>query len=184
EFEKLLKEEKISEVVVDDTHITGKLKTAQGGKTVAIANRVEPQLAEQLSKFNVKYTRVHESTILRDILAWVLPALVFFAVWYYLARRLSQGLGGGFMSIGKSRAKIYVENKTGVSFADVAGVDEAKAELQEVVEFLTAPKKYGRLGARVPKGVLLIGPPGTGHTLLARAVAGEAGVAFFSIWGS
>jgi len=96
----------------------------------------------------------------------------------------SQGLGGGFMSIGKSRAKIYVENKTGVTFADVAGVDEAKAELQEVVEFLKEPKKYGRLGARVPKGVLLVGPPGTGKTLLARAVAGEAGVPFFSISGS
>src|SRR5205807_813116 len=95
-----------------------------------------------------------------------------------------QGLGGGFMSIGKSRAKIYVENKTGVTFADVAGVDEAKAELQEVVEFLKEPKKYGRLGARVPKGVLLVGPPGTGKTLLARAVAGEAGVPFFSISGS
>src|SRR5690242_5166049 len=93
-------------------------------------------------------------------------------------------MGGGFMSIGKSRAKIYVENKTGVTFADVAGVDEAKAELQEVVEFLKNPKKYGRLGARVPKGVLLVGPPGTGKTLLARAVAGEAGVASFSISGS
>src|SRR5207237_7747458 len=97
---------------------------------------------------------------------------------------VSQGLGGGFMSIGKSRAKSYVENKTGGTFVDVAGVDEAKAELQEVVEFLGDPKKYGRLGARVPKGVLLVGPPGTGKTLLARAVAGAAGVSFFSISGS
>jgi cell division protease FtsH len=184
DFEKLLAEGKIAEVVVDDTHITGKLKTPQGGKTVAIANRVEPQLADQLNKYNVKYTRVHQSTIMRDVLSWVLPALVFFGVWYLLARRMSQGLGGGFMSIGKSRAKIYVENKTGVTFADVAGVDEAKDELREVVEFLKNPKKYGRLGARVPKGVLLIGPPGTGKTLLARAVAGEAGVTFFSISGS
>ena len=184
DFEKLLAEGKIAEVVVDDTHITGKLKTPQGGKTVAIANRVEPQLAEQLNKYDVKYTRVHQSTFMRDLLSWIVPALLFFGVWYFLARRVSQGLGGGFMSIGKSRAKIYVENKTGVTFADVAGVDEAKAELQEVVEFLEDPKKYGRLGARVPKGVLLVGPPGTGKTLLARAVAGEAGVSFFSISGS
>src|SRR5438093_8619150 len=186
EFEKYLEEDRISEVTVSDQHITGKLKKPEGAKTVVIANLVPPELADRLSRYDVKYTRVQESTLLRDLLSWVLPALVFFGIWYLLARRMSQsgGLGGGFMSIGKSRAKIYVENKTGVTFADVAGVDEAKAELQEVVEFLEDPKKYGRLGARVPKGVLLVGPPGTGKTLLARAVAGEAGVSFFSISGS
>src|SRR2546430_15297774 len=186
EFEKLIAEPGIEEVVISDQRLRGKFNSAEGGKTVAVANLVPPDLVERLSKYDVKYTRVYESTFLRDLLSWILPALIFFGVWFLLARRMasSQGLGGGFMSIGKSRAKIFVENKTGVTFADVAGVDEAKAELQEVVEFLREPKKYGRLGPRVPKGVLLVGPPGTGKTLLPRAVAGAAGGPLFSTSGS
>ena len=185
QFEKLLSEGRISEVIVSDQTVTGKLKSPQGKKDVVVANIVQPELADRLSKYDVKFTRVYESNFLRDLLSWVVPALVFFGVWFFLVRRFAAQQGmGGFMSIGKSRAKVYVEKQTGVTFDDVAGVDEAKAELQEVVEFLKNPGRYGRLGARVPKGILLVGPPGTGKTLLARAVAGEAGVAFFSISGS
>jgi cell division protease FtsH len=185
QFEKMLAENRISEVVVGEQQITGKLRTPEGSKTVVVANRVEPDLAERLTKYGIPYTRAYESTFLRDLLSWIIPALVFFGVWFFLVRRMAgqQGLGG-FMSIGKSRAKVYVEKETGVTFGDVAGVDEAKAELMEIVEFLKNPGRYGRLGARIPKGILLVGPPGTGKTLLARAVAGEAGVPFFSISGA
>ncbi len=186
EFEKALSEGRISEVTVSERTITGHLKVPDGRKTTLVATRVEPELAARLEKFNVPYSRVFESALLRDLLSWVVPALVFFGLWYFVIRRMAdrQGGLGGFMSIGKSRAKVYVETDTGVTFADVAGVDEAKQELQEVVEFLQHPKEYGRLGAHIPRGVLLVGPPGTGKTLLAKAVAGEAGVPFFSISGS
>ncbi len=186
EFEQALLEGRVAEVLVGEKTLTGKLKSPdKKGKTVIVANRVEPDLAERLGQFGVPYARVVESTFLRDVLSWILPAVAFFAVWFFLFRKFAEKQGmGGFMSIGKSRAKVYVEQNTGVSFADVAGVDEAKAELTEVVHFLKHPQEYGRLGARIPKGVLLVGPPGTGKTLLAKAVAGEAGVPFFSISGS
>ncbi len=186
EFEQALAEGRVAEVLVSDRTLTGKLKAPDDkGKTVIVANRVEPDLAARLGQYDVPYTRVVENTFLRDLLSWVLPAVAFFAVWFFLFRRFAEKQGmGGFMSIGKSRAKVYVEQNTGVSFEDVAGVDEAKAELSEVVDFLRHPEEYGRLGARIPKGVLLVGPPGTGKTLLAKAVAGEAGVPFFSISGS
>jgi cell division protease FtsH len=185
-FEQYLAEGKVDTVEVGDSLITGRLKAPDpGGKTVVVSALVEPAMADRLSRYNVTYTRVHPSTWLRDIVSWVAPALVFFAIWYFLSRKLTDKMGGGgLIGIGKSKAKVYMEKRTGVTFDDVAGVDEAKAELQEIVEFLKAPKEHGRLGARIPKGVLLMGPTGTGKTLLARAVAGEAGVAFFSISGS
>jgi cell division protease FtsH len=126
-----------------------------------------------------------ENTWLTALLSWILPALFFVGIWMFFIRRFAERQGmGGFMSIGRSRAKVYVESDTKVTFKDVAGVDEAKAELQEIVDFLQDPESHGKLGARIPKGVLLVGPPGTGKTLLARAVAGEAGVPFYSISGS
>ena len=185
EFQKLLKEGKIKEVVVGPNQIRGELREPLQGKTRFTTNRVEPGLVTELSKYDVKYAGYVESTWLPLLLSWVVPIVLFAGVWVYLTRKMSGRIGSdGLMSIGKSKAKIFVETDTKVTFADVAGVDEAKAELQETVNFLKDPKQYGRLGARMPKGVLLVGPPGTGKTLLSRAVAGEAGVPFFSISGS
>jgi len=186
EFEQALREGRVASVIVTDRTVTGQLKAAEAGKTALVAVLVPPELATRLDRYEVPYSRVLESNLLKDIVSWTLPTLLFFGLWYVLFRRLAdkQGGMGGFLSIGKSRAKVYVQTDTGVTFADVAGVDEAKHELEEVVDFLKHPQEYGRLGARIPKGVLLVGPPGTGKTLLARAVAGEAGVPFFSISGS
>lgn len=186
EFEKALAEGRVAEVLVSDRTVTGRLKSPDSrGKTTIVATRVEPDLADRLSKYDVPYARVLESTWLRDVLSWILPAVAFFGVWFFLFRRFAEKQGmGGFLNIGKSRAKVFVEKNTGVTFTDVAGGDEAKAELVEIVDFLKNPQDYGRLGARIPKGVLLVGPPGTGKTLLAKAVVGEAAVPFFSISGS
>ena len=185
DFEQALENGRIDKVTVSDKLITGQLKAPDGKKTTLVAVRVDPELAARLDKFKVQYARVIENTFFRDLLSWILPSAVFFGLWFFILRRMGAGQGiGSFMSIGKSRAKVFVVQDTGVTFADVAGVDEAKAELVEVVDFLKHPDDYGRLGAHIPRGVLLVGPPGTGKTLLAKAVAGEAGVPFFSISGS
>jgi cell division protease FtsH len=186
EFEKALAEDRIADVTISDKRITGRLRSAEGRKTTLVATRVEPDLAARLEKYKVPYTRVVDNTFVRDLLSWIVPALVFVGLWFFVIRRFAEKQGGmgGLMSIGKSRAKVYVQSDTGITFADVAGVDEARQELEEVVDFLKHPKAYGRLGAHIPKGVLLVGPPGTGKTLLAKAVAGEARVPFFSISAS
>jgi cell division protease FtsH len=184
EFQTLLDQDKIDQLWIEQNTIQGTLKKPEkDGLKQFVTTRVAPDLAAELDKHHVTYTGEIPSTWLADLLSWVLPAVVFFGLWMFVIRRFGQG-AGGLMAIGKSRAKIYVETDTKTTFADVAGAEEAKAELREVVEFLKDPKGYGRLGARIPKGVLLVGPPGTGKTLLARAVAGEAGVKFFSISGS
>ncbi len=185
-FHELLDQDKIAEIAITENHIYGSLKNegADGLKNF-VTTRVESELADKLDKHNVIYTGVVQSTWVRDLLSWLLPMAIFVGIWLFIIRRMNPGgMSGGLMSIGKSRAKVFVETETKVTFADVAGVDEAKEELVEIINFLKDPKEYGRLGGRVPKGILLIGPPGTGKTLLARAVAGEAGVPFFSISGS
>ena len=187
EYQQLLKQGKVATVGISDRTLQGTLKEPlSGGQKQFVTTRVDQETAQELEKYNVRFTGQIESTFLRDLLSWVMPVLLFFGLWWYIAKRTAEGggLGGGLMAIGKSKAKIYVEADTGVNFADVAGVDEAKDELREVVDFLKNPTDYGRLGGRMPKGVLLVGPPGTGKTLLAKAVAGEAGVPFFSISGS
>jgi cell division protease FtsH len=187
EFQQYLKDGKIEEVVIRENTVEGKFKqTLPDGRTRFVAVRVDENLAKQLESHGVKFSGVVESTFLRDILGFILPAVAFFGLWWFVMRKFAekQGLGGGFLSVGKSKAKIYMEKDVKVTFDDVAGVEEAKDELKEVVEFLRNPKDYGRLGGRLPKGILLVGPPGTGKTLLARAVAGEAGVPFLSINGS
>src|SRR5438067_10314545 len=187
EFQDDLKAGKIAEVRVSGNYIQGKFKEPDPkGYTDFITTRVDAPTAEELSKYNVKFAGAIESTFLRDLLSWIVPVALFFGVWWFMYRRFAnqQGFGGGLMSVGRSKAKVYVETDTKTTFADVAGVDEANAELQEIIAFLKDPVRYGRLGGRFPKGVLLVGPPGTGKTLLARAVAGEANVPFFSINGS
>jgi len=142
----------------------------------------DPDLVQELETHNVKYTGQYDSDVLKTLLSWIVLLVFLFILWGFLSRRL--GPGQGVMNFGKSRARIYAERETGVTFADVAGADEAKEELQEIIDFLRYPQKYATLGGRIPKGVLLVGPPGTGKTLLARAVAGEASVPFFSLSGS
>lgn len=186
EFQQLLKEDRVAEIKIRESNIHAKLKDPlPDGRREIYTVRVEPDLANDLAQYNVKFFRVRESKLIGSLLSWFIPMVIFIAIWMFFIRKMAERQGGtGFMSIGKSKAKIYVEKDIKVTFDQVAGVDEAKAELKEIVNFLKNPEEYGRIGAHVPKGILLVGPPGTGKTLLARAVAGEAAVPFFSISGS
>src|SRR5438552_2666182 len=185
EFLDHLKKGEITEVSVSQDTLSGKFKTPVNGRQFFVTTRVDPQIADELKQYGVKFAGTRSDGFLTTLLSWIVPVLFFFGLYYLFFRRIieKQGLGG-MMNVGKSKAKIYVEKNTGVTFNDVAGVEEAKAELQEIVSFLKDKEKYGRLGARIPKGILLVGPPGTGKTLIAKAIAGEAGVPFFSISGS
>ena len=200
EFKGLLKAGKITEVTLTDRMITGRLKQdgLEGllpkekiaeiqrfgtGEQRFVAVRVEdPGLVKELEESKIKFAGRLESTWFTTLLSWILPALIFVGIWMFFMKRM--GAASGLVSLGKSKAKVYMEKQTGVTFQDVAGIDEARAELMEIVDFLKTPDKYKRLGGKIPKGVLLAGAPGTGKTLLAKAVAGEAGVPFFSMSGS
>ena len=184
-FQHLLEQGSVAEIAITEHQIFGTLKEKNvDGFKDFVTTRVETDLAEVLDKHNVVYTGVVQSTWVRDLLSWIVPTAIFVGIWLFVIRRMGSSMGSGLMSIGKSHAKVFVEKETKVTFDDVAGVDEAKEELVEIINFLKNPGDYGRLGGRAPKGILLVGPPGTGKTLLARAVAGEAGVPFFSISGS
>jgi cell division protease FtsH len=184
EFKQAVRAGQVAEVFVGDQTIRGTYKRdTNGGRNFNTTRIEDPKLIDDLDAASVKYTGEMVSRWLPEILGWIVPLLLLFGVWSFFFRRMS-GAEGGVMSFARSKHRVFSEDDVKVSFADVAGVDEAEQELKEIVEFLKNPKKYTTLGGRIPKGVLLVGPPGTGKTLLARAVAGEAKVPFFSLSGS
>jgi cell division protease FtsH len=184
QFKQYLVEGKVSKLTIGPEDISGTLKgkEKEPGQSFTTIRVNDPDLVKDLDARKVNYSGHYDSKFLSGVLIWILPIGIFFLIWRFAMRKMGPGMG--IMSFSRSKAKLFAENQTKVTFADVAGIDEAKEELQEVVEFLSTPEKFQKLGGRIPKGVLLVGPPGTGKTLLARAVAGEAKVPFFSISGS
>jgi cell division protease FtsH len=186
DFKMKVREGQVQEVTLSDDRLHGILKPAGGektGKPFSAIRVTDAKLPEDLEAHGVKYTGEVASRWLADVIGWIIPLLFIVGLWTFFLRRMG-GAEGGVMSFARSKAKIYADDDVKVSFGDVAGVDEAEEELKEIVEFLKTPKKYTSIGGKIPKGVLLVGPPGTGKTLLARAVAGEAKVPFFSLSGS
>jgi cell division protease FtsH len=182
EFLSRLRQDKIKEIAIGDKVISGVMINKNDAEVKFKTVRVSPDLAKDLEGHDLKFRGEVESTFLRTIISWVVPIFLFLGIWYFMMKRM--GPGAGVMQFGQNRAKLHAEQDVQTRFDDVAGVDEAKEELQEIVSFLKEPERYTRVGGRMPKGVLLVGPPGTGKTLISRAVAGEAGVPFFSISGS
>jgi len=184
QFKQYIAEGFVGELTIGPENITGtlKFKEREPDQRFTTIRVNDPDLVKDLDEHNVSYTGHYESKFLSTVLSWIIPIAIFFLIWRYAMKKMGPGMG--VMSFAKSKAKIFAESETKVTFADVAGIDEAKEELEEVVQFLSNPGKFQKLGGRIPKGVLLVGPPGTGKTLLARAVAGEARVPFFSISGS
>jgi cell division protease FtsH len=186
QFKQYITEGILSKVTIGPENISGTIKgqgkTPGQDQEFTTVRVNDPDLVKDLDEHKVDYSGHYESKLLSSILSWVIPIGIFFLIWRFAMKKMGPGMG--VMSFAKSKAKIFAESETKVTFADVAGIDEAKEELEEVVEFLSNPGKFQKLGGRIPKGVLLVGPPGTGKTLLAKAVAGEAKVPFFSISGS
>jgi len=186
EFLKLVKEGKVSEVAITQNQIQGRLLdhgSESGRGELFRTIRVDSDISQLLEENNIKFKGEIESTFFRDLFSWIVPIFIFFGIWYFIMRRMT-GKQPGFMSLGKNKAKIYMQEDLDVNFDDVAGVDESKQELVEVIDFLKEPQKFTKVGGKIPRGILLVGPPGTGKTMLAKAVAGESGVPFFSLSGS
>jgi cell division protease FtsH len=184
-FKKYVARQKVDDLLIGDEYIQGDIKTGEpdGEKNYFITVRVpDSDLVKDLEKNLIGYSGQQESKLLAAVFSWVVPLAIFFIVWRIIFSKMSPGTG--VMTFGKSRARIFADDDIKIAFSDVGGVDEARDELMEVVDFLSTPKRYSRLGGRIPRGVMLVGPPGTGKTLLARAVAGEAKVPFFSLSGS